>query len=127
MGSQHTITERSLISAAQVFNKALHSSGLLTDWQLESYAIDYQKLMKNPKHQTTVTIYFRLPPDVALERARYRATEEGRTFESKLDLPYLEMLHEAYEKLFVKEQDDLIIIDATKSTGDILCDVLAKL
>ena len=112
----HTFTERGLESAAKVFCEGLRKRNCLSDRWYHFFQKDFELLMQDSFNHASLVLYFRLPFDEALSRIKARVRAEGRTFEAKIDLAYLQQLHEAYDKLYAN-RSDVIFVDMMEGEG----------
>ena len=113
---EHRIVERSPESAKQVFTRMLLDTGCMTASEYALYCKTYDELKWKPDKM----IYIDTPPSECFERTRAR----GRSGES-VDIDYLKKI-DVYHTAMLS-QCDHVIVDGTKSPGEILEDVICIL
>ncbi|CAJ1403170.1 unnamed protein product [Effrenium voratum] len=122
----HAITKGSCASALHVFCKTMQEKGLLERRQFHTFLDDFCEMEKNICHQTTLTVYFRLPVDEAMRRISKRAKEEDRFFERDITPEYLSSLLAKYEELH-KDREDVISVDSSQPNDEMRRDVVHQL
>jgi len=120
--TKHVIADRGALSCVKVFCKTKLESKHITS---EDYSECLQLLERLKSwQQPTLTLYFRVTPETALERVQARAAKsEDRGREADIDIEYLRYLHEKFEELY-KHRDDVALIDANRSPAQVSDDVL---
>lgn len=107
--------ERSIFSDRNVFAKTCHDTKLLNDIEWITYNTWFDNMLPKYKHifDNAFYIYLKVSPNTALQRINKRS----RTEENKIELSYLELLHQKHEDWLQSNtiNNKHIIIDAEKN------------
>jgi len=89
----HFIQDRTLYEDAEVFERALHQLGALSDAEHAQYRAEYQKLLHEFRHPDMV-VFLKASPEALLRRIAKR----GRECERSITAEYLAQLEASYER-----------------------------
>lgn len=102
--------ERSIFSDKHVFAETCHDNDLLSEIEWITYNTWFDSILPKFKHifDNAFFIYLQVSPKTALERINKRSRNE----ENKIELSYLESLHQKHENWLNNSNKNHIIIDA---------------
>ena len=99
------ICERSPLTDCAIFAKMLRSQGIISPYEFEVYMKWYTFVMDILQPDIRGIIYLRADPDVCAARI----TKRNRQGEDKIDIAYLNMLHEQHEQWLMNPAEPLPI------------------
>ena len=105
--------ERSIFSDRNVFAKTCHDTNLLNDIEWITYDTWFNNMKPKYQHifQNSFFIYLQVSPTSAMERIIKRSRNE----ENKIELSYLQLLHQKHEEWLNTSSKNTIIINAEKN------------
>lgn len=125
------IQDRTIYEDAYIFAPNLHSMGLMTSRDFESY-FSLFKLMETFIQPPDLLIYLRASIPVLVEQISNR----GREYEESIRLDYLKRLNERYEawistyeegKLLIVDVDDTNFIESDEDLGKVISKIDAEI
>lgn len=105
------IYERSPLTDNNVFAKACHQNGYMTDMEYKLYLSWSNFMIDEFKALPRKIIYIRTSPKVCLERINKRKRPE----EASIDIEYLEQIHQLHEEWLSNTNIPVLIIDNENS------------
>lgn len=128
---KHVIQDRTIYEDAYIFAPNLHSMGLMTSRDFESY-FSLFKLMESFIQPPDLLIYLRASIPVLVDQISSR----GREYEESIRLDYLKRLNERYEawistydqgKLLIVDVDDTNFINNSEDLGKVISRIDAEI
>lgn len=112
------IMERSLLSARNVFIKALNKNGVLTTGMYFVLEEWFEFIEANINIQVDLIIYLRCSPKTSFERLKKR----GRSEEESIDFTYVKQIHDLHEQWLTGKNSSLpvLIVDGELQQEQIL-------
>lgn len=116
------VYERSPLACKSVFTEIQYKDGHLTYAERELF----MKLFAELSWKQDVIIYLKCDPEICFQRMNQR----GRECESHVPLEYLKKVHDQHEEMMGEAERKgirVITVDASKSSEEVLRDVLAHI
>lgn len=114
--------ERSPMSCKEVFMQLQHNNGHMNAMEYELFKKVYQQVKWSPD----VIIYLKADPDVCMQRM----TRRGRSCENSVPIDYLRSVHERYEDMIQKAQNEgirVFVIDANNDADTVYDNVMSTI